>query len=315
VCEGCHARLDYGMQFLNGYADVRIATHFTPRPAARGALYGNDSKDFRGTAELSPRGFAELAVKQPEFASCMVQSVTRHVFNHRAGPDDLRAVNEALERAGTLRAMVKVALLRYAESYGKRSATPPPVIALPPARVAAGQVALSPRLRALVEEHCGDCHGDGPPERDFRPAALPRATLVKMLRDVAFEMMPKGTPLGSEVRLAVVTELVAGLWSGKKERMEALHYFGERMRALPIHRATQAVDLVRLRSGVEGHGQIRLMETTVRQDQAQFTPGFAAVIGLEAIRACRAAGHQDEALERCLAAATSPGELVNGLDR
>lgn len=316
ICEGCHARLDYGMQFLNAYADVRIATHFTPRAATRGALYGNDSKDLRGTAELSPRGFAELAVKQPEFAACMVQDVTRHVFNHRASPADTRAVREALDRAGTLREMVRVALQRYAESYGHGAAAPPPVTALPAAKAdAAGRIALSPRLRALVEEHCGDCHGEGAPARDLRPAALPRATLAQMLTNVAFEVMPKDGPLAPEARLAVVTELIASLWSGERERIEASHYFGDRMRALPIHRGPQVVELVRRRAGGEGRGQIRLMETTVRQDQAQLTPGFAAVIGLEALRACKAAGHEGAALERCLEAATEPRELVNGLDR
>jgi hypothetical protein len=315
ICESCHARLDYGMQFMKGYTDVRVGTHFLPQPVATGPLYGDDSNDLRGTAPLTPKGFAELAVKQPEFASCMVQDVARHVFNNRATQEDVEAVTSAMQRTGTLRDMMRVALLRYAESYGRHPATTSPADLPPPSAAPEGHIALSPTVRALVEEHCGDCHSSGSATRDFRPAFLARATVEQMLNDVAFERMPKDTKLEQGVRAQLVSELIASLWSGDRERHEAFHYFGDRLRALPIHRGSLAFDLVRRRADTTTKGRLRLMETTVRQDQAQFTPGFAMQVGLEAIRACKASGNKHDALDRCVEAATNPGDLVNGLDR
>src|SRR5262249_53059952 len=75
ICTNCHARLDFGVRFFNGYPDGRGASiYFVPELQLTGVgeLYHHDIKDPRGKAALNPHSFAELAVKQPEFASCMV---------------------------------------------------------------------------------------------------------------------------------------------------------------------------------------------------------------------------------------------------
>ena len=82
ICTNCHARLDYGMQFFRGYPYVYSSRHIAASAYTgdRGPLYGDDINDFRGEAVRSPRGFAELAVKQPEFESCIAKRVAAYVF-------------------------------------------------------------------------------------------------------------------------------------------------------------------------------------------------------------------------------------------
>ncbi len=146
VCTDCHARLDHGMQFFSGYPSSFVGVvyhapegHPLPQTLAddgappgrspalpqtpgadRGFLYGRDAGDLRGEAPLDPRHFAALAVKQPEFGRCMARDVADHVFNGDATAEDRRALVAAYDAAGTLRAVMREALLRYARRASER---------------------------------------------------------------------------------------------------------------------------------------------------------------------------------------------------
>jgi hypothetical protein len=102
-CTDCHARLDYGMQFFRGFAssyDSLFAGRELVAPGT-GPLYGNDVSDLRGHADLTPAGFARLAVAQPELATCAVQRVSR--YDHRLAPPRRPAAPAAPASHQTLR--------------------------------------------------------------------------------------------------------------------------------------------------------------------------------------------------------------------
>src|SRR5207244_27581 len=94
VCTSCHARLDYGMQFFAGFETPFHSVDFKPdsHRSGSGPLFGQSIDDGLGQAELTPHGFAELAVKHDRFARCMVHDVSEHVFQGRAEPEDTAAM-------------------------------------------------------------------------------------------------------------------------------------------------------------------------------------------------------------------------------
>ena len=117
------------------------------------------------------------------------------------------------------------------------------------------------------------------------------------------------------------------LWTDEAHRREAYGYFGDWMWALPIYpvggdvqvagnySTAPALDAIRTRAGVERKSDWDLVEIIIQQDAEQFTPGFAAVTALEAIRACRTSGAQGQELEACLDRATSLKGMVNTFAR
>jgi mono/diheme cytochrome c family protein len=329
VCTRCHARLDHGMSFFTGFPDGRMAQHFDPtaQKPGTGRLYVEELGDLRGEAELTPAGFARLAVAQPEFARCMVQDVSRHVFSTDASSVDERDMRAAFLRRGNLKDLMRTALLRYAgRAWEQPGATSAPAMAS--AASAPEQEVLLPRgLKDRIARHCVECHGGREDLRSFMDEALPRDTLQRMLSAVAFERMPQGDRLDPRERRALVRELVDTLWTEEADRREAYGYFGDWMRALPIYpvggdvqvagnySTTPALDAIRTRAGVERKSDWDLVEIIIQQDAEQFTPGFAAVTALEAIRACRSSGAQGKELEACLERASSLKGMVNPLAR
>jgi len=315
VCETCHARLDYSMQFFSGFPDVRTAGHYMPdrQKAGRGKIFNRDARDERGEGELTPSQFARMAVQQPEFASCLVQRVGEHVFNHRESGGDRQALQEAFARSGTLRAVMKEALLRYARGYAERgSSTTAPAVLQTAATEAGERIALRGQLRSLVREHCESCHSGGEPE--LGQEELSRELVRKMLGSVASGRMPESPEtLDPAVRRTLVAELVAALWSGPAERRRAFDYFSGAMRALPVHHAGRAVELVRERAGGGVRYDWPLIEKWIQEDLTQYTPGFATIVALEALRTCKARGLSGEALDQCLEYASDPEPLINGL--
>ena len=79
------------------------------------------------------------------------------------------------------------------------------------------------------------------------------------------------------------------------------------MRAQPVHPA--AIDAVRAKSGASGVSE----QAVIAIDPAllQYTPGFAAMVSLEALAACNALGHRGQTLDACLDHSTAPNLLVN----
>jgi hypothetical protein len=328
LCMNCHARLDYGSQFFSGYPDSRASTHYNPslQPTATGTLYGQDIRDPRGAGPLTPLGFAKLATEQPDFQGCMAGHFVSYVLGDRATADDLRAIQTAVEQTKTFRASMKVALERYAarwreEAHAKVAPSPPsppsppasPDGGAPPGP--AGGVVVSAALRAKIDQQCIDCHDETPYSDnadsddlpyDFRPAALPRPLLVSMADRVAFGMMPKGQTLDPPAREEFVGLLIDALWTDPAARTEASRYYLGRARGFPaqqIDNALYAIDRIARAPADIAWGAL---ERGIWSDQSTITPGFLAITGLEAVRACaRAPATSGSSLEACLLEASS----------
>jgi hypothetical protein len=301
VCTNCHARMDYGMQFFSGYLPARTGQHFVAglQTTEAGKLFGHDIHDFRGEAPSTPLSFAELAVKQPEFAHCMVQEVAEHVFGEKVSDGDVRAMRDDFRGHPTLKQLMRTALLRYASSQNKAMNQEQP-----------GPSAFRPLLQA----NCLPCHGEGEGTRDFRAATLPQSTLHDMLSKVAFGFMPKDTLLETDERDRLVSSLVVGLWDDPTARSEAAQYFEGRMRALPVQRSQITLNVIRSRTAT-AHvpWDWSMVEDNLHADVQQYTPGFAAVTAIEALRDCKAATPREGSLEECLERSISPLGLVKGL--
>lgn len=320
LCMSCHARLDYGTQFFLGFPDSRASTHYNPalQSDAQGPLFGRDIRDPRGTAALTPLGFATLATEQPEFASCMARHLVSYTLGDRATGDDIHAIEAAVKDTPTFKASMKVALQRYAARWregarGAGAAAEAPVAwTLPGPR---GGVAVSPALRAKLDQHCGECHdeaafSDGPDRDnvpfDFTGSELPRHLLVNMTEHVAFGMMPKDQALDPREREDVAGLLIDTLWSAPSAQREARRYFLGGGRGLPAHQIDNAVHMIDHVVGARSDVAWGALERGVWSDQSTITPGFVALAGLEALRAClRANEAQGTRLEDCLVQATS----------
>ncbi|MEO7733776.1 MAG: hypothetical protein ABIY55_22620 [Kofleriaceae bacterium] len=342
LCMNCHARLDYGSQFFLGYPDSRASTHYDPALVAigTGPLYGRDLHDLRGEAPLTPLGFANLATDQPDFNSCMTNHFVSYVLGDHATNDDLHAIETAVGQGHTFKAAMKVALERYAQRWRDEarpaatpsapslpppaSGLPPPTLRTPPVTIVLrqavapappGGVPVPAALRGKLDQHCTECHdeaaySDSADSSDlpfnFKRDALPRALLVSMADHVAFGMMPKDEVLDPPAREAFVTLLIDTLWTDPAARAEAAGYYLGRSRGLPAHQLDNALatidHLARAPSGIAWGA----LERGIWSDQATITPGFLALTGLEAVRACtRAAEAPGKPLEACLTRAAS----------
>lgn len=320
LCMNCHARLDYGSQFFLGFPDSRASTHFIPALQATGVgpLYGRDIDDLRGQAPLTPLGFATLATEQPDFNSCMTNHFVNYVLGDRATSDDVQAIAAAVEQTRTFRASMKVALERYAQRWREDARAPaaPPAAPIAAARPATpGEVAVSPALRARLDEHCLDCHDEAPYSEaadsddvpfNFKQNELPRRLVVSMADHVAFGMMPKNQPLDPPVREEIVSLLIDTLWTDPSARMEARRYYLGKARGLPAHQLDNALYEIDHAAGAPSMISWGALERGIWSDQSTITPGFLALSGLEAVRACaRASQTRGVTLEDCLRQAAS----------
>lgn len=320
LCMNCHARLDYGTRFFMGFPDSRASTHYNPglQLAGSGPLYGRDIHDLRGEAPLTPLGFAKLATEQPDFKSCMANHFVSYVLGDRATPDDIRAIEGAVEHSATFKASMKVALERYAASWrdDRRAVTaapPPRAVDAPPH---GNDVALGTALRAKIDQHCVDCHDQTPyidradsddVPVDFTRHTLPRSLMVSMADHVAFGMMPKNQPLDPRERETVVELMIEALWTDPAASDEARRYFLGKARGLPAHQVDNALHAIDTLARARPEVAWGPLERGIWPDQSTITPGFLAVTGLEAVRACARAtdAHDGPAFEDCLARATS----------
>ncbi|MBA3395936.1 MAG: hypothetical protein H0T89_25115 [Deltaproteobacteria bacterium] len=320
LCTNCHARLDYGFQFFMGYPDSRASTHFNPALAstASGPLYGTDLADHRGEAPLTPIGFAKLATAQPDFKACMASHFVSYVLGERATADDLRAIEAAVEHTGTFKPPMKIALERYAEHHrqeARAAKTEAPAKAAPARKGAKGSVVVSSALRTKLDALCTDCHDEVPytdnPDADDQPydlrgGELPRALVVQMTDQVAFGMMPKDQTLAARAREDLVRLLIGTLWTDPAARTEAERYYLGRSRGLPAHQLDNAIHAIDRLAGARSDIKWGAIERAIWSDQATITPGFLAVTGLEALRACaRSAEGEGAQLDACLLRATA----------
>jgi hypothetical protein len=320
LCMNCHARLDYGSQFFLGFPDSRASTHYNPALQATGTgpLYGRDFHDHRGDAPLTPVGFAKLATEQPDFNSCMTNHFVNYVLGDRATNDDIRAIEAAVDHTNSFKASMKVALQRYAERWRQdtRARAPIPVAPVTATRLGpTGGVAVAPALRSKLDRHCVDCHDESPytdkADSDdlpfnFTGGELPRSLLVSMTDHVAFGMMPKNEVLDPQAREDLVGLLIDTLWADPSARMEARRYYLGRARGLPAHQIDNALYEIDHIAGAPSDIAWGSLERGIWSDQSTITPGFLALTGLEAIRACaRGAKARSGTFEDCLARAAS----------
>ncbi len=318
LCMNCHARLDYGSQFFNGYLDSRASTHYHPalQPTERGPLYGQDINDLRGEGPLTPLGFAKLATEQPDFKQCMTSHLASYVLGGRATADDVRAIEAAVEQSRTFKASMKAALERYAGRWrdGARAPVPGPDLSgTPPGP--GGSVPVGAALRARLDQHCVDCHDKVPytdtADSDDLPfaltgGALARPLLVSMTEQVAFGMMPKDQALDPGVREELVGILVDTLWADPSARLEARRYYLGRARGLPAQQIDNALYAISRIARAPSDLAWGAFERGIWSDQSSITPGFLAVTGLEAARACARAREAGGAtFEDCLRRAMS----------
>lgn len=302
ICNDCHARMDYGMQFFTGYPDNRTATHFDAKRqrTGMGELYGNGIRDFRGTAPLNPNAFVSWVASQPEFSSCMVQNVVSHVFAGSATPEEKHELGEIFARSGRLRPVMRQALLQYAKRF---TATPTPLPELTAhAAAPGGAVRLSPAGRELVELNCTGCHQN---DEDFLKEELDPTFARRMLTFTAFRVMPKGKAQMSPAdRERLVRELVAASWSEPSERAEAQLFYEGRMQPLRItnHEATMRIERWRV-------GQTKAAEPVPETRDAEvnvLTPGILHKVASDALTLCKAKGGSSAEIDACLDRALAP---------
>jgi hypothetical protein len=229
----------------------------------------------------------------------MVRDVADHVFGQEATAGDRRALMQAFDREGTLRALMREALLRVARS-GPPAPTPP----------------AAPPLREALEAHCRACHDSGahafPRER-----APSRALLHDMLRRVAFgDMPPPPAEIDPEARRALVRALIAALWDDPASRREAAGYFEGSLRGLRVHRGSAILGLIGERARArDAEASSWTFSDADRHDAVTARPSFVLTFALAALRTCRAAGHTGRALDACLARALDVGAALKGPPR
>lgn len=341
VCGRCHARMDYGWQFFLGYPDHRIATHFIPlkgkfangmhmieqsRPAAnpvaprtqRGKLYVEDFSDFRGERLQIPIEWTKWAVEQPEFGSCQSRRVAEHVFGRDATPEDRTAVAAVFEKTGRVRPTMKEALHRYVERElavtGGAAAATTFLTAMAPEATSApdAKVAFLPETRAILERSCLDCHDseNKDPGRNFDSMTMSRSTMMRLLDYVADRRMPKSTGgFAPAERSLFISTFVSNLWSSEADRRLAFEYYDQRLMTAAVQLPDAALSVVYASAGmVPKSTPTPMIEVAVETKELQYTPGLAAHLAVEAMRACKAAGAKD--MDACVNRATDLKHLI-----
>jgi hypothetical protein len=320
ICTNCHARLDYGFQFFLGFPNGNLHAYFKPelQRSGRGPLYMRDIDDPRGEAELTPQGFARLAVAQPEFRRCVARNFVEYVLGDRVTPAEVDAVEAAIRPGATsaralMRASLQALVAAWAQGGPPAEAAPRPETAAAGAgteataasRGARPAVAMTEGLRAQLATHCLDCHEHQPNRPDFAAQQLERRTAVDALSAVAFGSMPKDRPLAEPARTQLIDALVATLWTGA-DAVAARSYFVGGMAALPAYRPEIAFELIHHGAGARDAASPasspawRMIENAVRPNVQQVTPGLVTVTTLEAIAACRTSTKTRAERDRCI---------------
>ena len=301
ICTNCHARMDYGFQFFNGYpSPISRAGHFVPEmqdTAKTGPLFLENKDDLRGQAALTPAAFSALAMSQPEFSSCIASKFVRHVYGVGSTAEDVHAIEAQTFNANkpvTIKALAKATLLRWVQHHQASEVTA--------ANSGTG-------LHAQLEELCSDCHHAKADIPDLEAAKLSRPLMLRSLAYLSAEMMPKNQPIPIEQRLELIHLLVDQLWAGAEQRREAYDAASAQLLRPGAHRWTTIQRSIDERVGIP-ITPWNATEGATRADQASLTPNIAVMSTLEAIRACKLAGNKAKALADCVERAT-PTTLIS----
>lgn len=179
------------------------------------------------------------------------------------------------------------------------------------------------QARERLDKYCTVCHDETPyaglvasagHASDLRGDTLPRELVVRMADQIAFGKMPKAPMnMPPAERDALIGELIGALWPAGPAREEAARYYQSQTRGLPVEPIDNALRLIRRAAGGESEADWGLLERSLWTDQASYTPGFAAVTALEALRVCKESRRGGTAaLERCLEHSLSTPALVRG---
>lgn len=321
ICTDCHARLDYGMQFFWGFPSSTMGVDFRPSLSlkGKGKLYFGGINDERGEDELTPAGFARIAVAQPEFGECMTRKVTDHVFGGTDNRDDFAAVHESFESTHRIKEMLSVAMKRYA---ARQLASPSPDAPAPVAALAGaaplpsardGVITLSRPLRRMLDNECMQCHDEGD-AFDFNGEALPRLTLMRMIDKVGFFSMPLGSEkLDDATRRSFVAEAARHLYRDDEDRSLAISFFAEGMRPHAAHRIRAVSGKIRAAAGHDVREYMpSTIETALSQSHVRYTPGVGLAAAVSAVRTCKAAKLEGAALAGCIESASAPSTVISG---
>jgi hypothetical protein len=302
VCDGCHARLDYGAQFFEGVTGgFHYDSRILPRAGSTMSMYMRDQFDLRGHGEQTPAGFAELAVSQPEFGACMSQRVAAHVFGRHATADDAASLLEVFKTRPTYRALLSAALVSYAErrllsadQRGENAHADP----------AASQLGLG----ALVEQYCSDCHDSGAAEKAWSSsrALTDHRAMVQALDSIGGRRMPPPSdPLDPTVKQRFVALLAERIWPDTDARTAALDSYSGRLDNVEVHRRASTMKIIGGLAGVElddAIAKIAPFYAGSGRDTQEYTPDFALNTVIDGVAACERAGAKD--LAGCVERAT-----------
>jgi len=91
-CRDCHARLENGMRAFQAFSSTREGWRLRPEDEhLTMRLYVRSSEDMRGEGPANPLWLGARLAAQPEFASCMVNRVTRYLYRGAEVPEETRA--------------------------------------------------------------------------------------------------------------------------------------------------------------------------------------------------------------------------------
>jgi hypothetical protein len=303
VCDGCHARMDYGAQFFEGTtAGFHYDSRSVPRAGSTMNMYIHDQFDLRGRGEQTPAGFAELAVAQPEFGACMSQRVAAHVFGQHATADDVASLVDVFKTRPTYRALLTSALVSYAERRLWSAAERGEIAHADPA---ASQLGLG----ALVEQYCSDCHDTGGAAEkawSSNQALADHRAMVQALDSLGDRRMPPARdPLDPAVRQRFVALLAERIWPDAETRNAALDNYSGRLDNVEVHRRDATMKIIGALVGVDLDDAIAKLTSFYAargRDDQEYTPDFALNTVIDGIAACKLAGAKD--LAGCVERAT-----------
>ena len=334
-CTDCHARLDYGMQFFHEYPG--IADAYGPIASLRregsGPLFGRDISDRRGEAELSPAGFAELLVAQPEYTQCITRSVAEYVLGRAVRPTHIDALAQSFSRSGRLKPTMRVALRHWVDMRVERLFSDVRVRELGSIRgphpeqpadfgragsevAGTDSVMVTDQLRESLRQHCIGCHSQSSSERvNLDQAELRRETLWDAVTRVAFYAMPPGSRGMDPADRRVLVDRLVDAGSPPHERALARQYYGGGHLPFAVGHLRNVVREIETVVGASTDTQEGyLVQDTLAARYSVLTPSYVMQIAEAADRVCEQRFANNEARKQsCLIRSMAPDLAARGL--
>ena len=313
-CSECHARMDYGAQFMLAYP--ALGKSVTPilsesRHKERGPMYMRDIDDPRGEIPLTPEALGKLIVAQPEFNDCMVQRVEDHVLGTTASAADHEALLAAFTEDGKMRTLFRAALRKYVDRV-QTSAPPVAAAAKPIAPAPAGDVVTFPEpLAAQIVNACGDCHdsGDDPFLAEFETKrTLPRELVLEAANLISSGMMPKHAKLERADKVSMLEGMIGVLAPDATWAANAHGYWLDEWLGSRTHHLSAVKERIGLETSykLDEDDQARSVEEVLEGELMTLTPSYVTQVGQLALKACHAVIKDQAKYRACLRRETRP---------